>query len=122
MESIDMNKRRPLYKLFIGPWSLTELGLKRMSILSILLESVRYLLQGRYPDLLHPAAPGTPGWARLFYVAQIIFFLAATGAAGGHVIDAIRTRNWKNLNPVGFALYLAWWMEVVWANGYLRGW
>jgi hypothetical protein len=97
----------------------TELGLKRMSLISLVLESVRWALEERFPELLHPTAPDMPGWTKLFYVAQIIFFVAASCAAGGHVIDAIRTRNWKNLNPIGFFLYVAWWIEVGLAGGYL---
>jgi hypothetical protein len=90
-----------------------------MSIISIVLESVRWALQGRFPELLHPVAPGAPEWTRFFYVAQMIFFCAASIAAGSHIIDAIRTRNLKNLNLLGFAFYIAWWIEIGWAGGYL---
>ena len=90
-----------------------------MSLASLALESVRWALQERFPALMHPAAPDVPQWVRLFYVAQIIFFTAATCAAGGHVVDAIRMRNWKRLNVVGMILYLALWIEVGWAGGYL---
>jgi hypothetical protein len=116
---IDINKKPLVYRLFTGPWSLTELGLKRMSGISIALESVRWAVQGRFPELLHPTVPGAPGWIRLFFVAQMIFFVAASCAAGGHIIDAIRTRNWKNLNLIGLNLYLAWWIEIGVAGGYL---
>jgi hypothetical protein len=51
-------------------------------------------------------------------VIQIIFFLAATGAASGHFIDAIKTRSLENLNLLGIVLYLACWIEVGWAGGY----
>lgn len=90
-----------------------------MSLTSLALESVRWALQERFPALMHPAAPDVPQWVRLFYVAQIIFFAAATGAAGGHVIDAVRMRNWKRLNVVGMILYLALWIELGRAGGYL---
>lgn len=92
-----------------------------MSIISLALESVRWSLQGKFPQLLHPTAPGMPTWTRVFYVIQIIFFLAASGAASGHIINATKTRSWKNLNLFGLALYLAWWLEIAWAGGYIRG-
>lgn len=118
---IEMNRRPLVYRFFTGPWFLTELGLKRMSVISLALESVRWALQGRFPELVHPTAPGVPEWARLFYVVQMVFFIAASLAAAGHVIDAIRARNWRNLNVVGWVLYLAWWVEIGWVGGYLSG-
>ena len=92
-----------------------------MSLMSLVLESVRWSLQRRFPDFLHPAISGEPEWVRVFYVAQLIFFAAATIAAGAQINGAIRSRNWKGLQVVGFALYLAWWLEVAWASGYLGG-
>lgn len=116
---VDANKRPLVYRFMTGPWSPTELGLKRMSIISLALESARWALQRRFPEVLRPAATGAPEWAKVFYVVQIIFFVAASSAAGGHVIDAIRTRNLKNLNLIGLLLYLAWWIEIGLAGGYL---
>ena len=113
-------KRRPLvYRFFVGPWSGTELGLKKMSVISLILESLRWAMQGRFPDLQNPTAPGVSEWARLFYVAQLAFFCAASSAAGSHVIDAVKNRSPKNVNIIGMVLYLAWWIEVLLAGGYL---
>ena len=116
---IDTNKQPLIYRVFRGSWSPTEFGLKKMSVIALVLETVRWALQGRFPALLHPAAPGAPEWIRLFAVVQMIFFVAASCAAGGHIIEAIRTRNLKNLNAIGLVLYLAWWVEVGLAGGYL---
>ena len=102
-----------------GPWSLTKLGLTRMSTISIILEAVRWGLQTKFPALLHPVANGAPYWTRAFFAVQTVFWLAASGAAGGHLVDAIKTRSWKNLNLLGIALYLAWWVETGCAGGYL---
>jgi hypothetical protein len=114
--------RKPLiYRMFAGSWNPTEFGQKKMAVASLILESVRWALQGRYPELVHPTAPGVPEWTRLFYAIQMIFFFAATVAAGCHVIDAIRLRSRKHLNAIGLVLYLALWLEVGWANGYVSG-
>ena len=96
---------------------LTKLGLRRMALISLALESVRWPLQGPFPELRHPAAPGVPGWIRFYYLVQMIFFAAASLAAGGQVIDAARTRNWKQLDFAGMILYLVWWVEVSLARG-----
>jgi hypothetical protein len=118
---IEMNRRPLVYRFFTGPWSLTELGLKRMSIISLALESLRWALQGRFPDLMRPTVPSVPEWVKLFYVAQLVIFAAASLAAAGHIIDGIRMRNWRSLNVVGWVLYLAWWVEIGWVGGYLSG-
>lgn len=115
----ETNRRPLISRVFGGSWSPTEFGLKKMAVAALLLESVRWALQGRFPELLHPAAPNASEWAKVFYLAQIVFFVAASCAAAGHVIDAIRTRNWKNLNLFGLVLYLAWWIEIGLAGGYL---
>jgi hypothetical protein len=82
---------------------------------------MRWALQGRFPQLLHPAAPGVPVWIRVFYVAQVIFFIAASIAAVDNMIDAIKTRRWKELNTIGLLFYLALWIELNWAGGYFAG-
>ena len=89
-----------------------------MAVVSLILESVRWVLQGKFPALKHPAAPTAPEWIRLYYVIQYVFFGAASCAAGSNVINAVRTRDWRRIEVVGWLLYLAWWLEVFWAGGY----
>jgi hypothetical protein len=115
----DASKQPLIYRVFRGSWSLTELGLKKMSVIALILETIRWALQGRFPDLLHPTSPDAGEWIRVFAVVQMIFFVAATIAAGGHIVEAIRTRNVKNLNTIGLVLYLAWWVEIGLAGGYV---
>jgi hypothetical protein len=118
---MDADVKKPLiYRMLVpkGTWSLTELGLKKMALASLVLESVRWALQGRFPLLLDPS-PGAPAWARILFAAGLLAWLLATLAAGGHIIDAIRLRDWKKLNLIGLALYLAWWIEVGLAEGHL---
>ncbi len=95
------------------------IALKTTAIISLLLESMRWILQGRFPELLHPAAPGSPAWSRLFYIVQLVFFGAASYAAGAHIIQTISTRDWKKLDHFGLALYFVWWLEVLWVGRYL---
>jgi hypothetical protein len=118
----DASKQPLIYRVFRGSWSPTEFGLKKMSVIALVLETIRWALQGRFPDLLHPTAPEAGEWIKVFAVVQMIFFAAATSAAGGHIIEAIRARNLKNLNVIGLLLYLAWWVEIGLAGGYLGHW
>jgi hypothetical protein len=119
--AVEMSRRPLIYRMFAGSWSPTEFGLKKMAVISLILESVRWALEGRFPGLIHPDATGAPEWIKLYGVVQVVFFAAASCAAGSHIIDVIRTRNWRNLNVVGWVLYLAWWVEIGWVGGYLSG-
>jgi hypothetical protein len=92
--------------------------LKITVVVAIVLESIRWALQGRYPELRHPAAPGVAEWIRLFYGAQVVTFAGASIATAFNIIDAAKMRSWRSLDLVALALYLAWWVEIALANGH----
>jgi hypothetical protein len=117
-----MHRTRPndewsLSKYLMNLWQLTKLGLKRIAAGGLVLESARWVLRGRFPELLRGNAPGLPEWIRIFWAADLALFLSASLLALCHIICAIAGRNWKYLNPIGILLCIALWIEAGFVTG-----
>lgn len=74
-KNLTVNAKQAKRPLIYGRWSLEAFGinLKRMAAVSLILESARWALQGKFPALKHPAAPSAPEWIRLITLFSMSF-------------------------------------------------
>jgi len=78
-----------------------------VATVSLALEVIRWALVGRFPELRNLDVSGKPGWVDLFAIALMVLFGVTGVAVLGHITVAARTRNWRDLNPIGMILFVA---------------
>ena len=95
-------------------FALTQIGLKRVSLIGMLLDLIHLALQPHFPDLSPHYRLYRSMWARLFMLSEYFCLMMAFIVGLSNIVKAASTRNPRDANLPGLILFMIFFVLWSW--------